>query len=87
MTRLTLTLPKTEEFNIMDYGAVGDGTTDCTTAFNNAILDARAAKGTVIVPPAANYYRVNSTINVLPDGTNQLDILVLIILLVSILSD
>jgi hypothetical protein len=45
-----------------DYGAVGDGTTDDTTAINNAITGAAAAGGTVYFPPGT--YRVNGTIEV-----------------------
>lgn len=45
-----------------DYGAAGDGTTDDTTAINNAITGAAAAGGTVYFPPGT--YRVNGTIEV-----------------------
>lgn len=39
------------EFNILDYGAIGDGKTDCTNAVQNALCDAAACSGKVLVPP------------------------------------
>ena len=38
-------------FDITDYGAVGDGVTDCTAAVQAALDDAGRVEGTVIVPP------------------------------------
>ena len=38
-------------FYITDYGAVGDGKTDCTAAVQAALDDAGKVEGTVIVPP------------------------------------
>lgn len=38
-------------FNITDYGAIGDGTVDCTEAVQNALNDAATCSGKVIVPP------------------------------------
>ena len=38
-------------FDITDYGAVGDGVTDCTKAIQAALDDAGEVYGTVIVPP------------------------------------
>ena len=38
-------------FNITDFGAVGTGTVDCTTAIQEAIDAAALVKGAVIVPP------------------------------------
>lgn len=37
-------------FDVSDYGATGDGTTDDTAAINNACADAAVAGGTVFVP-------------------------------------
>ena len=40
------------DFNVTKYGAVGDGTTDCTDAFKQAIDAAnKAGGGRVVVPP------------------------------------
>ena len=43
-------------FNPKDYGAVGDGTTDATTAFQNCLADA-GSSGSVkfVLPPPGNY--------------------------------
>lgn len=38
-------------FNILDYGAVGDGTQDCTVAIQAAMDAASACQGEIIVPP------------------------------------
>ena len=38
-------------FDITEYGAVGDGKTDCTNAIRKALSDAAAVEGTVVVPP------------------------------------
>ena len=38
-------------FYVTDYGAVGDGVTDCTAAVQAALDDAGRVEGTVIVPP------------------------------------
>jgi len=37
--------------NVLDYGAVGNDSTDCTTAFRNAYLALPAGGGTILVPP------------------------------------
>lgn len=39
------------EFDILEYGAVDDGVTDCTYAVQSALDDAATCCGTVIVPP------------------------------------
>ncbi|MBQ9880058.1 MAG: right-handed parallel beta-helix repeat-containing protein [Clostridia bacterium] len=38
-------------FDVTAYGAVGDGATDCTEAFQNALDEAAKVRGTVTVPP------------------------------------
>ncbi len=39
------------EFNIIDFGAIGDGITDCTKAVQAALDEASTCSGKVIVPP------------------------------------
>ena len=41
------------QFIITDYGAVGDGVTDCTAAIQSALDAASECMGTVIVPPGS----------------------------------
>ena len=38
-------------FDITDFGAVGDGCTDCTAAIQAALDEAARVEGTVLVPP------------------------------------
>ena len=38
-------------FVITDFGAVGDGKTDCTAAIQSALDEAAAVSGKVVVPP------------------------------------
>jgi polygalacturonase len=42
-------------FDITQFGAVGDGTTDCTDAFRRAIAACRAADGGRVVVPAGRF--------------------------------
>ncbi|HVU35562.1 MAG TPA: glycosyl hydrolase family 28 protein [Opitutaceae bacterium] len=44
-------------YNVTTYGAVGDGTTDNTTAIQNALNAAKTGGGTVEVPAAPQPYR------------------------------
>ena len=46
---------------VTDYGAVGDGKTDCTNAFSSALSDARKTGGIVYVP--AGWYRIDGHIH------------------------
>lgn len=41
---------KSRGVNIMWFGAIGDGNTDCSAAINQAIAEASSMKGTVIIP-------------------------------------
>lgn len=50
-------------YNVVSYGAVGNGTTDDTTAIQNAINAAHSAKkGTVYFPPGI--YKISSTLTI-----------------------
>jgi len=49
-------------YDVREYGALGDGSTDDSTAFTNAI--AAAAGGRVIVPEAGTSYRLSSNVTV-----------------------
>ena len=42
-------------FNVLDYGAHKDGSTNSTEAFRSAIQAARAAGGGTVFVPAGNY--------------------------------
>ena len=46
---------KTSTWNVMDFGAVADGTTDNTAAFQKAMDTAGAAKGGVVVVPTGRF--------------------------------
>jgi hypothetical protein len=54
-----------DSINVTDYGAVGDDSTDNTTAINNAIAAAIASKGKLFFP--SGIYRHSGTINVTSD--------------------
>jgi hypothetical protein len=51
-----------ETISVKDFGATGNGTTDDTTAIQNAVDYATSVGGTVFLPKG--YYRVTSTINI-----------------------
>src|SRR5262245_34645384 len=43
-------------YKITDYGAVGDGQTNCRPAFDKAIADANSAGGGRVVVPAGDWF-------------------------------
>lgn len=50
MLAVACTEPAKPSFNVLDFGAVADGQTDCTEAFNAAISACSEASGVVVVP-------------------------------------
>lgn len=60
-------------FNVLSYGAKGDGVTDDTQAFQNAIIAARGAK--IRVPPPNVEYVITRTLDVVgPNGQIWMDL-------------
>jgi hypothetical protein len=53
--------------SVKDFGAVGDGVTDDTAAFN-AALNASTSMNVIFVPPG-NTYRITSTLNIVGNKT------------------
>ena len=57
-----------EAISVLDFGAIADGSTDCTTAFNNAFAVATGTPGgkKVLIPaaPTGQYYKINSKITI-----------------------
>jgi polygalacturonase len=59
-------------FNVRDYGATGNGSTNDTAAINSAINDANSKGGGVVEFPAGNY-KSASSIHLKSNVTLQLD--------------
>jgi polygalacturonase len=55
LTKVSFSMIKGAYFNVLDYGAVGNGTTEDTTAFDLAIAAATVSGGTVFVPSGTYY--------------------------------
>lgn len=63
--------PKGKDFDVRDFGAVGDGVTDDLPAIREAIAQAKAAGGgRILFPPSHNPYLVSDTIHVDADHTH-----------------
>ncbi len=56
-----------DSFNVKDYGARADGSTDDARAFQSAIEAASHANGVVTVPWTSSRYLLGSTINLAPN--------------------
>jgi hypothetical protein len=66
LTKATYSMINGAPFNVLDYGALGDGTTDDAAAINAAITAAIAdGGGTVYLPPGT--YRTTTAINITDD--------------------
>lgn len=55
-------------FNVREFGAAGDGTTDDTTAIQAALTKASENGGTVLFPGTGSPYLVTDTLEILPTG-------------------
>jgi len=62
---LLVALPAAADWSVADAGAVGDGATDCTAAFQKTLDDAGKTGGIVQVP--AGRYRINGNLSI-PSG-------------------
>ncbi|MFI2346002.1 glycosyl hydrolase family 28 protein [Streptomyces sp. NPDC019443] len=68
----TAPAPAAAEFNVRDYGAVGNGSTNDTSAINKAITAANTAGGGIVRFPSGTYESKN-TIRMKSNVTLQLD--------------
>ncbi|HCN09868.1 MAG TPA: hypothetical protein DIT01_18235, partial [Lentisphaeria bacterium] len=60
--------PKIVEYNVQDFGAVGDGATDDLPAINAALAKAKDnGGGKIIFPPTNKFYLISDTIHVRSD--------------------
>lgn len=62
---------KNHFFNVKDYGAVGDATTDDTAAFQAAIDAAILVGGTVFIPPTTAGYKITQTLEIIHPSSTQ----------------
>ncbi len=60
----TPSAPQNNVFSVKDFGAIGDGLTDDSAAFNAARAAACAAHGTFYVPPTAKSYRLTTSLQI-----------------------
>lgn len=59
-------------FNILEYGAIGDGITDCKTAFSAAINAMPKSKGNILFVPSGSFYssdNINITRTIILKGS------------------
>lgn len=73
LTKVTYSMINQAPLSVLDYGAVGDNTTDCTAAFNLAIAAGVANKKAVYIPAGdykitAGLTQINSTAAIFGDG-------------------
>ncbi len=58
-------------FNVKEFGAKGDGSTDDARAFHAAIAAAGQVNGVVLVPASARKYTLGSSLTLAPNTTIQ----------------
>lgn len=68
LTKVTYSMIQGEVVNVLDFGAVGDGTNNDTTAFQAAIDSLGDAGGTVFTP-ANKFFYIGSNLTVKPNVT------------------
>jgi Pectate lyase superfamily protein len=62
-----ITTGNSSGFSVKDFGATGDGATDDTQAFQDAINAAiKVGGGEVIIPTPGKFYNIKNTINIAP---------------------
>jgi len=66
LTKASFSMVSGAPANVLDFGAVGDGTTDCTSAIQAAIASLSSTGGTVYFP--AGQYLISSTLTVSTEG-------------------
>lgn len=62
LTKVSYSLINSAPFNVVDYGAVGDGTTNDTAAFNAAMLAAANAGGGVVLAMPGKVHYIATTV-------------------------
>lgn len=63
LTKVTYSMISGAPVNVLDFGAKGDGSTDDTTALNNAL----ASGSPVYIPDTGNFYMISDTLNIKGD--------------------
>jgi hypothetical protein len=76
LTKVSYSMIDGAVINAVDFGAVGDGVTDNTTALQAAI-DATPVGGTLYIPAASNHYvfttlTISESISIVGDGWNSI---------------